>query len=171
MNSRIDKNCRYSEEELELYFDDALPQEEKLLICRHAESCSVCSAYLKDLVSLRDTVKDQFTAGADERFSREIMEKIHLRPLPLKRRSFGALHNVIDLLLYLPRSNRVVATLAASFLVIVLAVFLKYGFIPESQQAGMCLVDSVYAPKGSAFVFNAENNVKVVWVFEGDIKL
>jgi anti-sigma factor RsiW len=171
MNSRIDKDCRYSEEELELYFDDALPQEEKLLICRHAEGCSVCSAYLKDMASLRKTVKEQFTTGADEKFSREIMEKIHLRPLPLKSSPSGVLHKVIDLLLYLPQSNRVVATLAASFLVIVLAVFLKYGFIPESQKAGICLVDSVYAPKGNAFVFNAEDNVKVVWVFEGDIKL
>lgn len=155
------KHC--SHEELEKYYDGALKGGPAEDIARHIKECTECSEYLAFLKKMSSLLKENFKVSPQEGFSKKVMKKIREREArPQEKKITKGLFG--DVFIFF-KSEGVTAVLAASLaFILVLAVF-KFSFRVPDAQAG-CVVDYVYAPEGNALVYDAKDNIKVVWVFE-----
>ena len=162
--------CNFPVSDLEKYYDDFVSEEERIYIEKHISSCSHCAGYIEDLKLVTDTIKEKFSITPDNRFNREIMEKIYVdaqenKEFP-KRKSIIPFSGMIQ---YMIR-NKAFTAVAASFLLIILTFVMKENYGSFSSAEGICVVDYVHAPDNNTLVFEADNNTKIVWVFDEGVK-
>ena len=154
----------FSQEELESYYDKALDVKAEKEVARHLEGCRECSAYLSSLQEIGSLLKDNFAVVPGKDFSKSVMKDIEEFNKTEKDMSFP--ENVFSLIW----KKKAFLAIAASFLIMVTALFWTMDFRSGNLQEGNCHVDYVYAPQGNAFVFDSKENVKVVWVFEEGVQ-
>ena len=155
------KKIHYSEQDLERYYDDALLPEKKKEMALHLQNCSACTSYLDELKNLSHAIKETFAIIPEKGFSQSVMQRIHQENREKVERED---RKIIPLF----SAGRHVAAMAAIFLAVFVVVFFRFGFYSPSDRPGACLVDYVHVPEGNVFVYDAQDNIKVVWVFEGD---
>ena len=165
------KKIHYSEQDLERYYDDALLPEKKKEMALHLQNCSACTSYLDELKNLSHAIRETFAIVPGKDFSQSVMQRIHQENREKVERAGSVPEEkkgVFPKVLSLFTAGRHVAAMAAIFLAVFVVVFFRFGFYSPSGRSGHCLVDYVHVPEGNAFVYDAQDNIKVVWVFEGD---
>ena len=155
------EQIHFSKEDIERYYDKALSPEKEKEVQGHLQSCERCSSYLESLKDLSGVLRTSFSIAPEKDFARSVMQKIKGKHIKEKETK-----GIFDNIFILFQRNKAVTALAASVLVILLAVFAKNNTSPGVNGKERCLVDYVHAPEGSTFVYDAEENMKVVWVFD-----
>ena len=152
----------FSKEEIERYYDKALSPDKAKALKDHLQNCTACSSYIESLKELSGVLQKSFSVAPEKDFARSVMQKISQKGTKEKGTK-GIFENIFILF----QKNRAVAALAASLLVILTGVFIKVNLTSDT---GNCLVDYVHVPEGNALIYDAKDNVKVVWVFEEGVQ-